>query len=474
MLQVRHAISTGQHDTYFEQIEELNLQAADRDTATLLGHSQKTQLKHYVDSDVKSAVSGYRALEILAEREASLNSEVSAAKRRVKFKGFNTTSAQLSDAEAQEDCGLLEPVSDESSDEGSGSTDSSVEYVPSKFIVESSDSITSYTRKTPRKQARLLSAASDQQAEAIPGPSNTVPMPPPQMTTPKKSQKKTASRKLFSRFFHVGLRGGNSPPCLPQTSILPGTSAEHGDPFVFPDEEMMSDDSIPLNDLKSAMENSTQKKLRSAQEDHISPQLNAAVQAELLRNGLHAEIVGEVADNLKDCGILLLDYTAYVDGGLFETAIKPFEEDLMTASNATFVNETLRYILIKVPSHHNLSVTKVYEEMKAGALTAHKAEMKKLFDERRASTPTYRSTQVQFSSYTGMVALGIGMGLGGLLVRGLESLFAGGQRDSLKSHTIRNSFCMGEARVAENSAKHASRALQLRQIFGGAHGVDEQ
>ncbi|KAK5986385.1 hypothetical protein GCK32_000360 [Trichostrongylus colubriformis] len=141
---------------------------------------------------------------------------------------------------------------------------------------------------------------------------------------------------------------------------------------------------------------------------HLPAQLDADFHAELLRNGLHAEIVGEVADQKKECGILLMDYTAYVDGELFEVAVKAIENDLLTSISSAFLNETLQYTL--------------YKAMKATALAAHKAEMRQLFDIRRASTPIYRSVDLRLFPFAGLVVLGIGMGIGGLMVKGITSL----------------------------------------------------
>ncbi|KAK5980609.1 hypothetical protein GCK32_003582 [Trichostrongylus colubriformis] len=140
---------------------------------------------------------------------------------------------------------------------------------------------------------------------------------------------------------------------------------------------------------------------------HIPPQLDSGLREELLRNGLHAEIVGEVADEKSECGIVLMDYTAYVDGDLFEAVIKPIEKDLLSSDNTTFLNTTLRYM--------------VYKAMKATALATHKADMKELFEKRLASTPIYKSMGVQFFPFAGVVALGIGMGLGSLMFKAITS-----------------------------------------------------
>ncbi|KAK6053181.1 hypothetical protein COOONC_09315 [Cooperia oncophora] len=79
------------------------------------------------------------------------------------------------------------------------------------------------------------------------------------------------------------------------------------------------------------------------QREHIPATLSEAAHEELLRNGLHAEIVGEVAERKTECGIVLMDYTGYVDGEVFEMAIRSVEDDLQATSNSTFLNETLRY-----------------------------------------------------------------------------------------------------------------------------------
>ncbi|KAK5973914.1 hypothetical protein GCK32_013728 [Trichostrongylus colubriformis] len=141
--------------------------------------------------------------------------------------------------------------------------------------------------------------------------------------------------------------------------------------------------------------------------NHISPQLDSGLREEMLRNGLHAEVVGEVADEKSECGILLMDYTAYVDGDLFEAAIKPIESDLLSSDKTTFLNTTLRYT--------------VYKAMKAVALGTHKADMKELFERRLASTPIYRSTEVQLFPFAGFVALDVGMGLGSLMFKSITT-----------------------------------------------------
>ncbi|KAK6047143.1 hypothetical protein COOONC_15351 [Cooperia oncophora] len=90
---------------------------------------------------------------------------------------------------------------------------------------------------------------------------------------------------------------------------------------------------------------------------HNPPQLDEQFATEMRRNGLHAEIVGEVADDKSNCRKMLMDYTAYIDGTVFEAAIKPIEEELMTLSKGTIFNDTLRSTL--------------YRKMKAAALDVH-------------------------------------------------------------------------------------------------------
>ncbi|KAK6018408.1 hypothetical protein OSTOST_16009, partial [Ostertagia ostertagi] len=140
---------------------------------------------------------------------------------------------------------------------------------------------------------------------------------------------------------------------------------------------------------------------------HNIAQLNVAVHDELLRNGLYAEIVGEVADRKEACGIVMLDYTAYVHGDLFEAAIKPIEDYLLATNKRTVLNETLRM--------------EVYKAMKATALAAHKADMRDLFAKRQASTPLHRPTKLKSFPNAGVVAFDIGMSLfGGFILESVE------------------------------------------------------
>ncbi|KAK6041641.1 hypothetical protein COOONC_20853 [Cooperia oncophora] len=131
---------------------------------------------------------------------------------------------------------------------------------------------------------------------------------------------------------------------------------------------------------------------------HIPPQLDEQFATEMRRNGLHAEIVGEVADYKSECGNLVMDYTTYVDGTVFEAAIKPMEEELMALRKGTFFNDTLRSTL--------------YQKMKAVALDVHISDMKELFGMHRASVPVLRSMQVRFRTSPNSGGHVVGMGVG--------------------------------------------------------------
>ncbi|KAK6018703.1 hypothetical protein OSTOST_15702, partial [Ostertagia ostertagi] len=202
---------------------------------------------------------------------------------------------------------------------------------------------------------------------------------------------------------------------------------------------------------------------------HIPAQLDVGIRNEFLRNGLHAEIVGEVADRKEACGIVLLDYTAYVDGDLFEAAVKPIEDYLMKADKNTVLNETLRL--------------EVYKTMKATALVEHKAEMMKLFEMRRATTPWYRATELQFFPYAGVVALGIGMGLGGLIFKGVEHVFEESELRHYRTETQNKMKAIANTFVAlingitfQTSSDHFGLAFSSvrTQVYAQVHDTLDQ
>ncbi|KAK6043640.1 hypothetical protein COOONC_18853 [Cooperia oncophora] len=152
---VRHAASTSQFDTYMAQKKGDTLDPADANVAMLMGHTQKTQLLHYVDDFVEPAVRAYRCLQAMARRQQNLDEkEVLAVKRRVKFRGFHVVTEELSEAEAEEDCGPREPISGGESEDTEGSDTDDDDYVPSKPIGKVGDTTSVESRKSPRKQAQ--------------------------------------------------------------------------------------------------------------------------------------------------------------------------------------------------------------------------------------------------------------------------------------------------------------------------------
>ncbi|KAK6047141.1 hypothetical protein COOONC_15349 [Cooperia oncophora] len=144
----RHASSTSQYEMYLDQDPgDGRMEPADRDLSKLLGHSQRTQLKYYVDEFVKPAVRAYRCLKTLAEREKILfRDEVAAAKRRVKF---DAVAEPL--PEPEEELGESELDSSEDEDE-EGIVQEDEEYVPSRPIEKITLKV---KRGSPRKQQKL-------------------------------------------------------------------------------------------------------------------------------------------------------------------------------------------------------------------------------------------------------------------------------------------------------------------------------
>ncbi|PIO55705.1 hypothetical protein TELCIR_22907, partial [Teladorsagia circumcincta] len=145
------------------------LKLVDPNIALLLGHPEEVQLRHYVNSWAKSAVKGYRLVKIIAEREKSLSKDTTAAaKRRVKFMGFSNVATQLSDAEAEEDCGEREPYSEDEEDCAVASDSSG--YVASRPIpnVPADVASTSGVRQSPRKRAKISPPYQDSPPEAAP------------------------------------------------------------------------------------------------------------------------------------------------------------------------------------------------------------------------------------------------------------------------------------------------------------------
>ncbi|KAK6030332.1 hypothetical protein OSTOST_03538 [Ostertagia ostertagi] len=127
----RHAISGRNFDESLDQNAAGRLKPVDPNIAALLGHSEEVQARHYVDSWAKSAVKGYRIVKLLAERQKGLfGADIAAAERRVKFMGFSKVAMQLSDAEAEEDCGEREPYSQDEEDAAVASDSSG--FVPSR------------------------------------------------------------------------------------------------------------------------------------------------------------------------------------------------------------------------------------------------------------------------------------------------------------------------------------------------------
>ncbi|KAK6053180.1 hypothetical protein COOONC_09314 [Cooperia oncophora] len=121
----------------------------------LMGHSQKTQLLHYVDDFVEPAVRAYRCLQAMARRQQKLDEkEVMAVKRRVKFRGFHVVTNDLTEEEAEQDCGPREPISREESEDSEESDIDDADYVPSKPIGKVGDTTLVESRKSPRKQAK--------------------------------------------------------------------------------------------------------------------------------------------------------------------------------------------------------------------------------------------------------------------------------------------------------------------------------
>ncbi|VDM72879.1 unnamed protein product [Strongylus vulgaris] len=58
------------------------------------------------------------------------------------------------------------------------------------------------------------------------------------------------------------------------------------------------------------------------------PSLDSKTLEVLHANGLHGEVVGRAAEHRRECGIVLLDYTSYTNGLMFDGVLKSFEETL--------------------------------------------------------------------------------------------------------------------------------------------------
>ncbi|KAK6056676.1 hypothetical protein COOONC_05817 [Cooperia oncophora] len=74
--------------------------------ATCCRPQRKNAVLHYVDDFVEPAVRAYRCVQAMARQQQNLDEkEVLAVKRRVKFRGFHVVTEELSEVEAEEDCG---------------------------------------------------------------------------------------------------------------------------------------------------------------------------------------------------------------------------------------------------------------------------------------------------------------------------------------------------------------------------------
>ncbi|KAK6021965.1 hypothetical protein OSTOST_12352, partial [Ostertagia ostertagi] len=278
---------------------------------------KNVQARHYEDSWAKSAVKGYRIVKLLAERQKGLfGADIAAAERRVKL------------------CGKYDP---------------SNEVIPfdadnqlSKLLMAAYGD--AYHRKRKASVVIVLKPAVGIAAVVLLG----------EAISPSSPQRK--------KFTNDGAQRSNprwdtkaDQPLLkkPRTRSTTMQSAH-----VYK--------VLAILVLFCTKDTSGEFGAYAPEFVHIPAQINGAIHDELLRNGLYAEIIGEVADRKEACGIVLLDYTAYVDGHLFEAAIKPLEDYMLAADMrpTTALNKTLR--------------SEVYKTMKATALAGHKSEMRAL------------------------------------------------------------------------------------------------
>ncbi|CAJ0608134.1 unnamed protein product [Cylicocyclus nassatus] len=96
-------------------------------------------------------------------------------------------------------------------------------------------------------------------------------------------------------------------------------------------------------------------------------------------NGIHGEVVGFAAKEERECGIVLLDYSSYTDGRMFDGVLEPFEKSLNISLTPI---EEMRM--------------KVYTVMKEDAKKLHLREMEAEFKKYRAVTPHYSTGQLEF------------------------------------------------------------------------------
>ncbi|CAJ0606093.1 unnamed protein product [Cylicocyclus nassatus] len=132
------------------------------------------------------------------------------------------------------------------------------------------------------------------------------------------------------------------------------------------------------------------------------PELNQRIFHE---NGFHGEVIGFAAKREEECGIVLLDYGSYTNGDMFNHILEKLED---TLKDNNTLDQALR--------------AKVFAAQKEQALKEHMEEMSKLFERYRSNTPHYNTAQVTFFGGLGLIAFGIGIGIGKLVYNGVTSL----------------------------------------------------
>ncbi|CAJ0608119.1 unnamed protein product [Cylicocyclus nassatus] len=132
------------------------------------------------------------------------------------------------------------------------------------------------------------------------------------------------------------------------------------------------------------------------------PELNQRIFHE---NGFHGEVIGFAAKREEECGIVLLDYGSYTNGDMFNHILEKLED---TLKDNNTLDQALR--------------AKVFAAQKEQALKENMEEMSKLFERYRSNTPHYNTAQVTFFGGLGLIAFGIGIGIGKLVYNGVTSL----------------------------------------------------
>ncbi|KAK5980608.1 hypothetical protein GCK32_003581 [Trichostrongylus colubriformis] len=291
---VRHVTSTLESTMRQDRAEGGSLEPPNKGMATLLGHTQNVQSRHYVDNYERYIVNAYRLLERLAARETQLHKKkVSAVKKRVNTKGLCRMVEGLSEAEAD----VVKESDDDDSDlqsEDLQLTDE--EYVPSRPIQGEGSA-----RKSPRKKAKISS--SQQACLSENSSEGSTVMRRPQLV--KKVKTKTLAfwnalkrqnssdddesggeeerrppatvmpvkKRIIERLFKP--RGSGRRHAAPQqavmaTTTLPSTSGLQGSPFEFTDKDAMDCYAPQTREQQTA-----QKRLSSLMECGASPSLTA-------------------------------------------------------------------------------------------------------------------------------------------------------------------------------------------------------